>query len=155
VPEPGNPRVTPGADAGRPQPVTGDGDDRRMNRLLPPLAAVAPPGPVALNRYFGRVLMSIPDIRNSLDGLASRAEERRQEAQEMFDEAVCIEDALRDWAQKSPNGPLLPYLVFNLATLYSDIGTADARARKDEVLEWLTTAFLTTPFARMAPAAIM
>jgi hypothetical protein len=98
--------------------------------------------PASTNRLFGRLLMSIREVRNSLRAMASRVDERNVEATEMLDEAVFVEDALRDWAQKSPNDPALPYLIFNLAKLYSDMDTDDARIRKDAVLEWLTSSFL-------------
>jgi hypothetical protein len=137
--------------------VTGAGHDRRMNHVPPSLCAAAhphPPVPRALadvrrtrggvpgERYFGRLPMSALEVRNSLRDLASRIDERREEAREMFDEAVFVEDALRDWAGRCPNDTFLPYLVFALATLYSELDTAEARARKDDVADWLSTSFM-------------
>ncbi|HWT05339.1 MAG TPA: hypothetical protein VN224_06240 [Xanthomonadales bacterium] len=128
-----------------------------MNHVPPSLSAAAhpyPPIPPALadvhrargsvpgDRYFGRLLMSALEVRNSLRDLASRIDERHEEARQMFDEAVFVEDALRDWAQKCPNDTFLPYLIFTLATLYSELDTAEARARKDAVADWLSTSFM-------------
>jgi hypothetical protein len=105
------------------------------------------------HRLFGHLLMSIREVRNSLRAMASRVDERHVEASEMLDEAVFVEDALRDWAQKSPNDPALPYLIFNLAKLYSDMDTDDARIRKDAVLDWLTSSFLPRAYDRRAGRA--
>jgi len=157
TPDAGNGQVTQGAARGRPQPVTTDRDDRSMNQFptsfsfttsaVPTtLSGRADPetarSPASTERLFGRLLMSIREVRNSLRAMASRVNERHAEAEEMLDEAAFVEDALRDWAQKSPNDPALPYLIFNLANLYSTMDTDDAHLRKDAVLEWLTSSFL-------------
>jgi len=142
---------------GGPHRVTTDCDDRGMNQFPVSFSFTTSTVPTALsgracpepartpastNRLFGRLLMSIREVRASLRAMASRADERNAEATELLDEAAFVEDALRDWAQKSPDDPALPHLIFNLAKVYSDMDTHDARLRKDEVLEWLTTSYL-------------
>ena len=91
-------------------------------------------------------------MRSSLHDLALRMNERHVEAAEMLDEAGLVEDALREGGESSPNDPALPYLIFGLAKLYSDIGTEDSRSRKDAVLEWLTSSFLLPAVNRRGPS---
>jgi hypothetical protein len=107
-------------------------------------------GSATPNRLFGRLLISILEVCNSLRDIASRIDERHAEATEMLHEAALLEDALRDWAQQSPNDPALPYLIFNLAKLYSDMDTAAARMCKDALLRWLDTSFLKSACADLA-----
>jgi hypothetical protein len=101
------------------------------------------------DRYFGRVLMSVPEVRYWLRDLSQRIEAHPAEADAIFGEAVFVEDALRDWAQKSPADPILPNYIHCLSQLYRAIGTRDACDRTSETMEWLAS-FMTIDYA--APA---
>src|SRR6202165_3064910 len=60
------------------------------------------------DRYFGRLKMSILGVRNSLRDLAARADAHPEDAEHIFDKAVLVEDALRDWHAHFPRDPWIP-----------------------------------------------
>ena len=103
------------------------------------------------DRYFGRVLMSIPEVRYWLRDLTSRIDSHPADASQVFNEAVFIEDALRDWAQKSPADSFLPNYIHCLAELYREIDNEDARSRRAETLDWLAS-FMTVRYAQVRSA---
>ena len=60
------------------------------------------------DRYFGRLKMSILGVRNSLKDLAARADAHPEDAEHIYDKAVLVEDALRDWHAPLPARSLDP-----------------------------------------------
>jgi hypothetical protein len=111
--------------------------------LAQPTSALAP-----ADRYFGRLRMSILGVRNSLHDLAARADADPQEAEHVFDKAVLVEDALRDWQRHFPRDPWIPKYAYALAQLYAKLDTDDARERKNDTLDWLIASYPESEYAR-------
>ncbi|HEX3467011.1 MAG TPA: hypothetical protein VHT05_02805, partial [Candidatus Elarobacter sp.] len=105
---------------------------RILLALLLGLACAAPAAADYTNlapadRYFGRLKMSILGVRNSIKDLSARADAHPEEAEHVFDKAVLVEDALRDWHAHFPRDPWIPRYAFGLAQLYGKLDMDDAR----------------------------
>jgi hypothetical protein len=109
-----------------------------------PMANLAP-----ADRYFGRLKMSILGVRNALKDLSERATARPEEAEHIFDKAVLVEDALRDWHAHFPRDPWIPKYAFSLAQLYGKLDFDDARVRRNDTLDWLTATFPESQYAQL------
>jgi hypothetical protein len=109
-----------------------------------PMANMAP-----ADRYFGHLKMSILGVRNSLKDLSARADAHPEDAEHIFDKAVLVEDALRDWHAHFPRDPWLPKFAYSLAQLYGKLETDDARVRKNDTLDWLIATFPESEYAML------
>jgi hypothetical protein len=101
------------------------------------------------DRYFGQLQMSILGIRNSLHDLALRVAARPEEANQVYDKTLLVEDALHDWSKKFPNDPWIPKYLYSLAELYRQIDTEDAHVHKNDTLDWLIASYPNSDYARM------
>jgi hypothetical protein len=110
--------------------------------IAAPTASLAP-----ADRYFGRLKMSILGVRNSLKDLSERAAAHPEDAEHIYDKAVLVEDALRDWHAHFPRDPWLPKFAFSLAQLYGKLETDDARVRRNDLLDWLAATFPESQYA--------
>ena len=110
--------------------------------LAAPTANLAP-----ADRYFGRLKMSILGVRNSLKDLSERAVAHPEDAEHIYDKAVLVEDALRDWHAHFPRDPWLPKFAYSLAQLYGKLETDDARVRRNDMLDWLAATFPESQYA--------
>jgi hypothetical protein len=110
--------------------------------LANPMSSLAP-----ADRYFGRLKMSILGVRNSLRDLSARADADPEAAEHIFDKAVLVEDALRDWQAHFPRDPWIPKYAYALAELYGKLQTDDAQMRKDETLDWLIASYPNSEYA--------
>jgi hypothetical protein len=110
--------------------------------LANPMSSLAP-----ADRYFGRLKMSILGVRNSLRDLSARADADPEAADHIFDKAVLVEDALRDWQAHFPRDPWIPKYAYALAELYGKLQTDDAQTRKDETLNWLIASYPNSEYA--------
>jgi hypothetical protein len=110
--------------------------------LANPMSSLAP-----ADRYFGRLKMSILGVRNSLRDLSARADAEPEAAEHIFDKAVLVEDALRDWQHHFPRDPWIPKYAYALAELYGKLQTDDAQMRKDETLDWLIASYPNSEYA--------
>ncbi len=99
------------------------------------------------DRYFGRLKMSILGVRNQLRDLSIRADLHPEDADHIFDKAVLVEDALRDWQAHFPRDPWIPKYTYSLAQLYGKLGSDDARTRRDETLDWLAATYPESEYA--------
>jgi len=104
--------------------------------LAVPTSSLAP-----ADRYFGRLKMSILGVRNSLKDLSARADASPDQAEHIFDKAVLVEDALRDWQAHFPRDPWIPKYAYALAQLYSKLDLDEARVRKNDTLDWLIATY--------------
>ncbi len=111
--------------------------------LAHPMSSLAP-----ADRYFGRLKMSILGVRNSLRDLAARADADPDSAEHIFDKAVLVEDALRDWQAHFPRDPWIPKYAYELAELYGKLDMDDAQTRKDETLDWLAASYPQSEYAQ-------
>src|ERR1700684_3329997 len=93
------------------------------------------------DRYFGHLKMSILGVRNSIKDLAARADAHPEDAEHVFDKAVLVEDALRDWHAHFPRDPWIPRYAYSLAQLYGKLDGDDARVRHNDTLDWLIATF--------------
>jgi hypothetical protein len=112
-----------------------------------PAFAVSTSDLAPADRYFGRLKMSILGIRNSIKDLSARADSFPDDAEHIFDKAVLVEDALRDWQAKFPNDPWIPRYSFSLAQLYGKLDLDDARTRRNDMLDWLDATYPDSEFA--------
>ena len=112
--------------------------------LAAPATSVAP-----ADRYFGRLKMSILGIRNALKDLSERADARPGDAEHVYDKAVLVEDALRDWQTHFPRDPWIPKFTYSLAQLYGKLDLDDARTRRDETFDWLVATYPESEFAQV------
>ena len=101
------------------------------------------------DQYFGHLKMSILGIRNSLKDLSASLDVHPENADHIFDKAVLVEDALRDWQSKYPRDPWIPRYTFSLAQLYDKIQTDDARVRSHETMQWLIATYPESEFAQL------
>jgi hypothetical protein len=100
------------------------------------------------DRYFGRLKMSILGVRNQLKDLSARADAHPEDCEHIFDKAVLVEDALRDWQHHFPRDPWIPKYAFSLAQLYGKLDMDDARTRKNDTLDWLIAAYPSSEYAQ-------
>jgi hypothetical protein len=112
--------------------------------LAVPTANLAP-----ADRYFGRLKMSILGVRNSIKDLSERANAHPEDAEHIFDKAVLVEDALRDWHSHFPRDPWLPKFAYSLAQLYGKLDSDDARVRRNDTLDWLVATFPESEYAQL------
>ena len=110
--------------------------------LANPISNLAP-----ADRYFGRLKMSILGVRNSLRDLSARADAEPGAAEHIFDKAVLVEDALRDWQAHFPRDPWIPKYAYALAELYGKLEMDVAQTRKDETLDWLAASYPQSEYA--------
>ena len=110
--------------------------------IAAPTANLAP-----ADRYFGRLKMSILGVRNSIKDLAERANAHPEDAEHIYDKAVLVEDALRDWHAHFPRDPWLPKFTYSLAQLYGKLDMDDARVRRNDTLDWLVATFPESEYA--------
>ncbi len=101
------------------------------------------------DRYFGRLKMSILGVRNSIKDLAARADAHPEDAEHIFDKAVLVEDALRDWHAHFPRDPWIPRYTYSLAQLYGKLDMDDARVRRNDTLDWLEATFPSSEYAQL------
>ena len=101
------------------------------------------------DRYFGRLKMSILGVRNSIKDLAARADAHPEDAEHVFDKAVLVEDALRDWHAHFPRDPWIPRYAYSLAQLYGKLDIDDARVRKNDMFEWLVATYPESEYAQL------
>ena len=101
------------------------------------------------DRYFGRLKMSILGVRNALKDLSARADTHPEDAEHVFDKAVLVEDALRDWQKHFPRDPWIPKYAYSLAQLYGKLDYDDARTRKSETLDWLIATYPESEYAQL------
>ena len=101
------------------------------------------------DRYFGRLKMSILGVRNSIKDLAARADTHPEDAEHIFDKAVLVEDALRDWHAHFPRDPWIPRYAYSLAQLYGKLDMDDARVRRNDTLDWLIATFPESEYAQL------
>jgi hypothetical protein len=112
--------------------------------MADPSAGLAP-----ADRYFGRLKMSILGVRNSIKDLAARADAHPEDAEHVFDKAVLVEDALRDWHAHFPRDPWIPRYAYSLAQLYGKLEMDDARVRRNDMLDWLVATYPESEYAQM------
>jgi hypothetical protein len=113
-----------------------------------PAFADVNPNLAPADRYFGRLKMSILGVRNSLKDLASRADAHPEDAEHIYDKAVLVEDALRDWHAHFPRDPWIPQYAYTLAQLYGKLDMDDARVRRNDTLDWLVATFPNSQYAQ-------
>ncbi len=101
------------------------------------------------DRYFGRLKMSILGVRNQIKDLAARADAHPEDAEHVFDKAVLVEDALRDWHLHFPRDPWIPRYAYSLAQLYGKLDMDDARVRRNDMLDWLNATFPESEYAQL------
>ncbi|HEY4439724.1 MAG TPA: hypothetical protein VGN14_04680 [Candidatus Elarobacter sp.] len=112
--------------------------------LAAPTTSMAP-----ADRYFGRLKMSILGVRNSLRDLANRADAADSaDMEHIFDKAVLVEDALRDWQSHFPRDPWIPKYTYALAQLYDKLDLEEARVRKNDTLDWLIACYPGSEYAQ-------
>lgn len=101
------------------------------------------------DRYFGRLKMSILGVRNQIKDLALRADAHPEDAEHIYDKAVLVEDALRDWHKHFPRDPWIPKYAYSLAQLFGKLDNDDARVRKNDTLDWLIATFPESEYAQL------
>jgi hypothetical protein len=89
------------------------------------------------DRYFGRLQMSILEIRNSLKDLSALAQASPDRDGYVFGKAQQVEDALRSWAKQFPHDPWIPKFSVSLADLYGKLNIDQAQSRRVLMLNWL------------------
>jgi hypothetical protein len=109
-----------------------------------PSASLAP-----ADRYFGRLKMSILGVRNQIKDLALRADMHPEDAEHIYDKAVLVEDALRDWHKHFPRDPWIPKYAYSLAQLFGKLDYDDARVRRNDTLDWLIATFPESEYAQL------
>jgi hypothetical protein len=101
------------------------------------------------DRYFGRLKMSILGVRNQIKDLALRADMHPEDAEHIYDKAVLVEDALRDWHKHFPRDPWIPKYAYSLAQLFGKLDYDDARVRRNDTLDWLIATFPESEYAQL------
>ena len=102
------------------------------------------------DEYFGRLKMSILEIRNQLRDLDLRLQFDPAKSEDVIGSAAMVEDALHDWERKYPSDPWLAKDVFQLAHLYSQIQTEHGHQVALRTVHWLYGRYGRTPYAAQA-----
>jgi hypothetical protein len=101
------------------------------------------------DRYFGRMKMSILGIRNSLNDLTALVDVHPDQARHVFDKAVFVEDALRDWQRQFPRDPWIPKYTYALGRLYGKIRSDASRTREKITFRWLAATYPRSAYSHL------
>jgi hypothetical protein len=111
-------------------------------------------GPAPADEYFGRLGMSVLGVRTKVKDLGLDADLHPEHDQAILNNALWVEDAMRDWAKKYPFDRWLPRYAFALEQTYEEIPGAAAHKRAVKQVSYITAYFPQTVYARIGRAKL-
>lgn len=112
------------------------------------------PGPAPADEYFGRLGMSVLGVRSKVKDLGLDADLHPEHDQAILNNALWIEDAMRDWAKKYPFDRWLPRYAYALEQMYEEIPGEAAHKRAVKQVSYITAYFPQTLYARIGRAKL-
>ena len=111
-------------------------------------------GPAPADEYFGRLGMSVLGVRSKVKDLGLDADYHPEHDQAILNNALWVEDAMRDWAKKYPFDRWLPRYAFALEQMYEEIPGAAAHKRAVKQISYITAYFPQTLYGRIGRAKL-
>jgi hypothetical protein len=112
------------------------------------------PGLAPADEYFGRLGMSILGVRSKVKDLGLEADLHPDHARAILNNALWVEDAMRDWAKKYPFDRWLPRYAYALEVMYEKMPGPDAHKRAVKQVAYLTAYFPQTLYGRVGRAKL-
>ncbi len=109
-------------------------------------------GPAPADEYFGRLGMSVLGVRSKVKDLGLDADLHPEHDQAILNNALWVEDAMRDWAKKYPFDRWLPRYASALEQMYEEIPGDAAHKRAVKQVDYITAYFPQTLYARIGRA---
>jgi hypothetical protein len=111
-------------------------------------------GPAPADEYFGRLGMSVLGVRSKVKDLGLDADLHPEHDQAILNNALWLEDAMRDWAKKYPFDRWLPRYAFALEQMYEEIPGSAAHKRAVKQISYITAYFPQTVYGRIGRAKL-
>ena len=112
------------------------------------------PGLAPADEYFGRLGMSILGVRSKVKDLGLEADIHPDHDRAILNNALWVEDAMRDWAKKYPFDRWLPRYAYALEVMYERMPGPDAHKRAVKQISYLTAYFPQTLYGRIGRAKL-
>jgi hypothetical protein len=112
------------------------------------------PGPAPADEYFGRLGMSVLGVRSKVKDLGLDADLHPEHDQAILNNALWLEDAMRDWAKKYPFDRWLPRYAYALEQMYEEIPGDAAHKRAVKQVSYITAYFPQTLYGRIGRAKL-
>ncbi|MBV8368441.1 MAG: hypothetical protein JO036_05840 [Candidatus Eremiobacteraeota bacterium] len=114
-----------------------------------PHAGLAP-----ADEYFGHLGMSVLGVRNKVKDLGLDADYHPEHDKAVLNNALWVEDAMRDWAKKYPFDRWLPRYAYALEQMYERIPGDDAHKRALKQIAYITAYFPQTQYGKVGRAKL-
>ena len=111
-------------------------------------------GPAPADEYFGRLGMSVLGVRTKVKDLGLDADFHPDHDQAILNNALWVEDAMRDWAKKYPFDRWLPRYAYARVQMYEEIPGAAAHKRAVKQISYVTAYFPQTVYGRIGRAKL-
>ncbi|HEX3468129.1 MAG TPA: hypothetical protein VHT05_08645 [Candidatus Elarobacter sp.] len=111
-------------------------------------------GPAPADEYFGRLGMSVLGVRSKVKDLGLDADLHPEHDPAILNNALWVEDAMRDWAKKYPFDRWLPRYAYALEQMYEEIPGDVAHKRAVKQISYITAYFPQTLYARVGRAKL-
>jgi len=112
------------------------------------------PGLAPADEYFGRLGMSVLGVRNKVKDLGLDADNHPEHDKAVLNNALWVEDAMRDWAKKYPFDRWLPRYAYALEQMYERIPGDDAHKRALKQIAYITAYFPQTQYGKVGRAKL-
>lgn len=119
-----------------------------------PVAYRPHPGPAPADEYFGRLGMSVLGVRSKVKDLGLDADLHPEHDQAILNNALWVEDAMRDWAKKYPFDKWLPRYAYALEQMYEEIPGDAAHKRAVKQVSYITAYFPQTLYGKIGRAKL-
>ena len=106
------------------------------------------------DEYFGRLGMSVLGVRNKVKDLGLDADYHPEHDKAVLNNALWVEDAMRDWAKKYPFDRWLPRYAYALEQMYERIPGDDAHKRALKQIAYITAYFPQTQYGKVGRAKL-
>jgi hypothetical protein len=107
------------------------------------------------DEYFGRLKLSVLGIRNDVKDYGLRVDLDVHNGTAVLNNAVYVEDAMRDWARKYPFDNWLPRYAYALEGVYEEIPGDIAHKRAVRQLNYIIAYFPQTNYAHVSRMKIV
>jgi len=98
--------------------------------------------------------MSVLGVRSKVKDLGLDADLHPEHGQAILNNALWVEDAMRDWAKKYPFDRWLPRYAYALEQMYEEIPGDAAHGRAIKQIAYITAYFPQTLYARIGRAKL-
>ncbi len=134
--------------------VLANGAQRKKPAAKKPAGYHPRNGLAPADEYFGRLGMSVLGVRSKVKDLGLDAELHPEHDQAILNNALWVEDAMRDWAKKYPFDRWLPRYAYALEQMYEEIPGGVAHKRAVKQISYITAYFPQTVYGRIGRAKL-